>query len=95
MSRPVLDPCLRVHVHRGREDYAGHADCCLCGQAGSASHYADLRFYDASEPGLSGQGQAVYGDVLCAACAADVVRHPQQEVALTTKLLRALRGLGK
>lgn len=95
MSRPVLDPCLRVHVHRGREDHAGLADCDLCGQAGSASHYADLRFYDASGPGLSGPGEAVYGNVLCAACAAHVVRYPQREAALTAKLLQALEGLGQ
>ena len=95
MSRPILAPCLRVHVHRGREDHAGHADCSLCGQEGSASHYADLRCYDASEPGLSGPGKYVYGAVLCAACAADVVRHPEREAALTTKLLQALEGLGQ
>lgn len=95
MSRPILEPCLRVHVHRGREGHAGHADCGLCGQAGSASHYADLRFYDASGPGLSGPGEAVYGNVLCAACATDVMRHPQREAALTTKLLQALEGVGQ
>lgn len=94
MSRPALDPCLRVHVYRGREDHTGHADCGLCGQVGSASHYADLRFYDASEPALSGPGEAVYGYVLCAACAADVVRHPEREAALTTKLLQSAEGLG-